>query len=80
MMAQRTTFVYRVEMGYGKKYEHRDFCYARNALRAIEGMKWKYEDKKYTRFKAVPAEELKWLQDNRSNFGEQYAFRREVGA
>ena len=52
-MARRTTYIYKVIMGKNGIMKEIAHCYARNAKRAVEGMKELYKDQKYDNFKVV---------------------------
>ena len=49
-MAQRSTFLYAVVMGYGDNTQQVAYCYARNRDAAVSGMKKLFEDQKYDNF------------------------------
>lgn len=52
-MARRATYLYKVKMSDGHSLPITDFCYARNAKQAVNGMKNIYAEKKYQHFETV---------------------------
>lgn len=51
-MAAKAVYMYQVTMGYKDSDEEVAYCYARNAGKAVEGMKEIFKEKKYDSFKA----------------------------
>ena len=52
-MAKKTTYLYKVKMWRGSGLSMTDYCYARNAAAAVDGMKGIYRHEKYDHFETV---------------------------
>ena len=62
-MAQKKTYIYRMNVGRNNKAETDFFMYARNSKTAIEYCKEIYKDKKYNYFKPIKVGVSLWLRD-----------------
>ena len=52
-MARKATYLYKVRMDYNNGLGIVDYCYARNAEQAIDGMKAAHADEHFSSFKPV---------------------------
>lgn len=92
-MAPKATYIYRVEMGRNGEVLQKEFCYARNAVYAVDGMRKEYDS--YTNYNAIPVgdvdinlhpgfyervsqEEDAYLKTHRCTTGEKYSMRKKV--